>query len=293
MPLSLDQGRKLVRLARDSINSAFTKSKLEKPLGLPKGGIFVTLKRHPKGTLRGCIGFIYPIPLGDGIIRAAQSAAFQDPRFPPLKQVEFDNICVELSILTEPKETDIHSDEDLKKIRIGTDGLIVSRGSLSGLLLPQVATEEYWNAKTFIKSTCLKAGLGPDAWRDPSVKIYKFQAQIFKETSPEGEVIEELIAKPVTKPKRKTKKRPKRNFVLVEKGKDTEHVFKGFIPRDAALKAAARGIKSITIRERGTKKLHTYEGAREKVPAPINRPDWMPAEIWKSNVKKIGVEHIK
>lgn len=293
MPLSLDQGRKLVKLARDSINSAFSKAKLSIPLGLPKGGIFVTLKRHPKGTLKGCIGFVYPIPLGDGIIRAAQSAAFEDPRFPPVRKEEFDNICVELSILSEPKEVDIHSDADLKKIRIGTDGLIISRGSLSGLLLPQVATEENWNPRTFIKSTCIKAGLGPDAWRDSSVKILKFQAQIFKETSPDGEVVEEFIAKPVRKPKRKTKKRPKRNFVLVEKGKDTEHVFTGFMPRDAALKAAARGIKNITIRERRTKKLHMYEGSREKVPAPINRPDWMPAEIWKSNVKKIGVEHLK
>ncbi|UCD04040.1 MAG: TIGR00296 family protein [Candidatus Woesearchaeota archaeon] len=197
MPLSLDQGKSLVRLARHAIDSAFTKVKISKPLGLPKGGIFVTLKRYPKGTLKGCIGFIRPIPLAEGIINAARSAAFEDPRFPPVRKEEFDDICVEISILTEPKEVEINSEADLKKIRVGKDGLIVSKGSLSGLLLPQVATEEQWNARTFIRGTCMKAGLGSEAWRDPLVKVYKFQAQIFKEVSPEGEVVEEVISRPV------------------------------------------------------------------------------------------------
>lgn len=294
MSLSLDQGTKLVRLARQAINSVFNKKEAKAPTSLNiSRGIFVTLKRYPKETLKGCIGFIYPIPLGQGVIRAAQSAAFEDPRFPPLKETEFKHIVVEISFLTEPKEIELHSEDDLRQIKIGRDGLIVSRGSLSGLLLPQVATEEHWDARTFIRGTCMKAGLGPEAWRDRSVKIFKFQAQIFKETSPEGEVIEESIEEPVKKPKRKRNKRPKRNFVLFVDGKNTDHVFSGFMPRDAALKAASRDITNIILRERGTKKLHIFEGSRELVPAPVNRPDWMPEEVWKPNVKKIRVEHLK
>lgn len=88
------------------------------------------------------------------------------------------------------------------------------------------------------------------------------------------------------------KKKGKRYFVLREGGEDTNHVFTGKQPRAAALKAATRGYKDIELRERGTKKVHRYQGTRKKVPAPANRPDWMPATIWQSNVSKKGIEHL-
>ena len=83
-----------------------------------------------------------------------------------------------------------------------------------------------------------------------------------------------------------------RYFVLREKGEDTEHIFTGRTPRQAALKAANRGSTKIELRERGTKKVHMYRGSRKKVKAPANRPNWMPAEIWKPNVKKIGIKKL-
>ena len=89
------------------------------------------------------------------------------------------------------------------------------------------------------------------------------------------------------------KKGGKRYFVLQKGGKDTNHVFTGKQPRAAALKAATRSFKDITLRERGTKKLHMYIGERKKVSAPGNRPSWMPGSIWQSNVKKKGIKHLK
>lgn len=89
------------------------------------------------------------------------------------------------------------------------------------------------------------------------------------------------------------KKGEKRYFVLQKGGKDTNHVFTGKQPRAAALKAATRGFTDITLRERGTKKLHMYKGSRKEVTAPANRPDWMPAKIKQSNVKKKGIKHLK
>ncbi|NYZ80160.1 chromosomal protein MC1 [Candidatus Micrarchaeota archaeon] len=68
-----------------------------------------------------------------------------------------------------------------------------------------------------------------------------------------------------------------------------EAVFTGRQPRQAALKAASRGNSDIFLRERGTKKLHHFKGARRKVSAPANRPDWMAAMVWKPNVKKVGL----
>lgn len=83
----------------------------------------------------------------------------------------------------------------------------------------------------------------------------------------------------------------KKNFVLLNKGKDSNQVFSSKQPRGAALKAAARGETDIQLRERGTKRVHVFKGWREQVDAPENRPSWMPAKVWKANVKKLRVDH--
>ncbi len=83
-----------------------------------------------------------------------------------------------------------------------------------------------------------------------------------------------------------------RYFVLRQSGRDTNQVFTGRQPRQAALKAATRGVTNIVLRERGTKKEHIFTGSRSKVSAPANAPSWMPAQIWKSNVQKKGIKHL-
>lgn len=91
----------------------------------------------------------------------------------------------------------------------------------------------------------------------------------------------------------------KKYYVLRKGGKDTEHVFTGAAPRQAALKAATRGFTDIKLRERGrrnkdgTYSVHVYRGSRNRTSAPANAPDWMPAMIWKPNVSKIRVDHVK
>ncbi len=84
----------------------------------------------------------------------------------------------------------------------------------------------------------------------------------------------------------------KKNFVLMEDGKDTNVVFSNAQPRGAALKAANRGFTDIKLRERGTKRVHVFEGKRVQVKAPIKRPKWLPDLVWKAVVAKKGVEHI-
>lgn len=84
----------------------------------------------------------------------------------------------------------------------------------------------------------------------------------------------------------------KRNFVLMKGGKDTDSIFTGRAPRQAALKAANRGITDIKLRERGTKKVHKFTGSRTKVAAPANAPSWMGKEVWKPSVKKSGIERL-
>ncbi len=136
-------------------------------------GAFVSL--HRQGQLRGCIGYIQAVkPLCQTIQDMALSAAFQDPRFPPLTEKELEDLDIEISVLTPMQE--ISGTQD---IQIGKHGLMVVREPFSGLLLPQVATQFGWDRETFITQTCIKAGLPPDAWKDQSTRIYAFAADVF------------------------------------------------------------------------------------------------------------------
>jgi uncharacterized protein (TIGR00296 family) len=73
-------------------------------------------------------------------------------------------------------------------VRIGTDGLMISRSGFSGLLLPQVATEYHMDPAEFLSQACLKAGLPPDSWLDSDTSVQTFQADVFGETKPHGKV---------------------------------------------------------------------------------------------------------
>ena len=191
--LTINQAKKLIKLARDSISSYFKQKALKIPESIKKTfgkkqGVFVSL--YIKEELMGCIGFPEPtLPLYQAVIRGALGAAFEDPRFPPLKQEQLKNTRIELSVLTIPKEIEVKEPEEyLKEITIGKDGLLIQDEFGSGLLLPQVPIEWKWNAKQFLDHACMKAGLSPDCWNNLKRNVYKFQAQIF--TEKDKEIIE-------------------------------------------------------------------------------------------------------
>lgn len=156
-----------------------------------KRGAFVTLKRHPSGALRGCIGYPLPIlPLRLAVARAALAAATDDPRFRPVVAEELSRITVEVSVLSVPEPiSSTQPAERVAAVQVGRDGLIVEGFGTSGLLLPQVAPEQRWNAEEFLEGACQKAGLPFDAWRDPRLRILRFGADVFAEKSPGGEVV--------------------------------------------------------------------------------------------------------
>ena len=179
--LNQDEKKELLRLAKNTIEKflKFSEFKIEdtklSSLKEKRYGVFVTLKKF--GELRGCIGYVEPIkPLYELVQMAAYSAAFEDPRFPPLNKNELNFIKLEISMLGKP-----HQIEDISEIEIGKHGLIIEKGFNRGLLLPQVATEYGWDVKEFLSHTCLKAGLSPDCWEDPNTKIYVFEGIVFEE----------------------------------------------------------------------------------------------------------------
>lgn len=136
-------------------------------------GAFVTL--HEAGGLRGCIGQIEAVlPLYRTVRECALSAALCDPRFDPVRPDEVARLRIEISVLSPLR--DAQPDE----IEAGRHGLMVSRGSHRGLLLPQVAAKWGWDCARLLQEACLKASLPQDAWRQ-GARIQIFTAQVFSE----------------------------------------------------------------------------------------------------------------
>jgi AmmeMemoRadiSam system protein A len=139
-------------------------------------GVFVTL--HLGKRLQGCIGVIEASePLGDAIVRCAASAALEDPRFAPMKPDQLAELTVEISLLSSLQPIAPES------VEIGRHGLLISRHAQRGLLLPQVAIEHHLTREQFLEETCRKAGLPPEAWRDPEARLFAFTCEVFSEGS--------------------------------------------------------------------------------------------------------------
>ena len=175
---SEDEGKRLLKLAHDSINSFYTNKLIEFPEGKKfrqLRGVFITLINKTDNNLRGCIGFPYPNhDISQSIVEAAREAAFNDPRFSRVKENELDNISVEISILTHPQDCSINEFE------VGKDGLICEYLSYSSLLLPQVAVDNNLDKIKFLEALCEKAGMHKDAWQQKHFNLKKFQAKIKK-----------------------------------------------------------------------------------------------------------------
>jgi AmmeMemoRadiSam system protein A len=161
----------LLAIARRVIGSARGVSRVGR--GTRRSGIagagaaFVTITRD--GQLRGCIGFVDPIkPLAEAVAHCAASAATADPRFPPITPEELPRLRIEVSVLSPLRVV-----SDPRAIRVGTHGLFISHEGRHGLLLPQVAREFEWDRDTFLRQTCLKAGLPGDAWkRGAEIRVF-------------------------------------------------------------------------------------------------------------------------
>ncbi len=172
-----EERRELLNLAREAIQAALEERTLD--LTPPSEhlaehrGAFTTL--HINGELRGCVGHIFAQhALYLTVAETAVAAAFDDPRFQPLTKSEAPFLEFEVSVLSPLQEID---PED---IEIGKHGLLITYGSRRGLLLPQVATEHSWDRETFLRQTCVKAGLPQDAW-EHGAKIEAFSAEIFSD----------------------------------------------------------------------------------------------------------------
>lgn len=179
-------GELLIKIAREAIaETLFNGTTLDKDsLSQQYGELsehratFVTLTSH--GHLRGCIGSIVPHrSLLDDLISNARSAAFKDPRFAPLSREEFEEVEVEVSLLSEPQRFEYESVEELKDRITYDDGVILKKGPYQATFLPQV-WEQLPDFDLFFSHLCQKAGLQAGCL-DTHPEIYLYQVQKYKE----------------------------------------------------------------------------------------------------------------
>ena len=133
---------------------------------------FVTLKEG--NQLRGCIGTLNAYqPLIQDVAENAFAAAFKDPRFNPVNHIEEPLIHISISILSDAKEIEFDSEEELlNQIVPNQDGLILQYKNSKGTFLPSV-WEQLPEPKDFIKQLKLKAGLDEVFWHS-DIKVSRY-----------------------------------------------------------------------------------------------------------------------
>ncbi|MGD8242770.1 MAG: AmmeMemoRadiSam system protein A [Desulfobacterales bacterium] len=187
--LSEAEGRLLLQLARQTIAAELNiednpppdfEAQMHASVFATRRGTFVTLKKS--GDLRGCIGSLTTHQsLSDNVRTNARNAAFRDPRFSPLAREEFDQVQIEVSVLSNPQKLDYTSAQELcDRLQPHVDGLVIRKGSASATFLPQV-WKQLERPEDFLAHLCLKAGLKADAWRRADLEVETYRVQYFDE----------------------------------------------------------------------------------------------------------------
>ncbi|MBI4677411.1 MAG: AmmeMemoRadiSam system protein B [Elusimicrobia bacterium] len=175
-----EEQAELLDAARQSIRCYLAEGKAQTAplsrfprLNLP-GSAFVTLT-EANGDLRGCIGDLEPRQsLFESVCRNAVAAAVRDRRFPAVTAGELGGIRIEVSVLS-PQRT-----AHWKEVKPG-DGVRIERGGRAGVFLPQV-WEKLAHVEEFLSTLCAhKAGLPPDAYRQPGTVLKIFAVEKIEE----------------------------------------------------------------------------------------------------------------
>ncbi len=144
-------------------------------------GAFVTLRRQ--GHLRACCGSLgQPMPLLEALRNAAHRTATDDNRLPPISITELSSLDVDVSLLSNFEVITLAGANRAAAVEIGRHGLTIHRGQSGGLLLPAVAVENAWDAETFLRQVCRKAGLPSNAWEDDGAQVQTFETTVYSGT---------------------------------------------------------------------------------------------------------------
>jgi len=142
------------------------------------GACFVTLEKN--GSLRGCIGSIIAHrPLIEDLVKNAQSSAFSDSRFEPLNNDEFEDLSIDVSLLSTPEKMSFKDEPDLLgQIKPFVDGIIIKDKGYQAVYLPSV-WEQLPEKDLFLNSLKIKAGMSPKHFSD-TFEAYRFTTEYIK-----------------------------------------------------------------------------------------------------------------
>ncbi|MDD3437759.1 MAG: AmmeMemoRadiSam system protein A [Candidatus Gastranaerophilales bacterium] len=172
----------VINVCKKSISAGFNREKIainEIPeVFYQPGACFVTLEKH--GNLRGCIGSIIAHrALIDDLVKNAQNSAFSDPRFSPLTEDEFNDLEIDVSLLSAPEKMEFEDEADLlSQIRPYIDGIIIKDRGYQAVYLPSV-WEQLPEKEMFLNSLKIKAGLPPKHFSS-TFEAYRFTTEYIK-----------------------------------------------------------------------------------------------------------------
>jgi uncharacterized protein len=173
---------RLLSIARRALEARVRREREPAPEGGgaldTRRGAFVSI--HLRDALRGCLGRLEPDwTIAHVVQHLGRALADSDPRFAPVQSDEVEDLSIEISVLSPEREA-----ASTGEIEIGRHGLIIESNGRRGLLLPQVAADHGWDVETFLRHTCMKAALAPDAWLT-GARILIFEAEVFGESRQE------------------------------------------------------------------------------------------------------------
>ncbi len=200
MVFSESDGQTLVKGARYSVelylrSPIFDGRNVEKFLEryADSNGAFVSVSHWPTMTLRGSCGKVWQSgPLGKKIVSAAVEAAMGGEKFVPMSHLELEHCVIEVGIISHIEQVS-HRGSGARLRAVGAgDGVLVRYGLKTGMSMPSAAARRGWTKQQSLENACEDAGMERESWKRPEVGLYKFKAQTFRETEPEGRIGEIL-----------------------------------------------------------------------------------------------------
>jgi uncharacterized protein len=139
------------------------------------GASFVSLRRGPE--LLGTIGALDPErPIAVDVADHALTAAFEDPRLPPITSEDLEALDVEVSVLGPQEPTGATSFAELVAcLHPGVDGLVVAYAGTRVTFLPAV-WDTCLDVNDFLALLWRKAGLAPGDWPD-GIETWTYQTE--------------------------------------------------------------------------------------------------------------------
>jgi AmmeMemoRadiSam system radical SAM enzyme/AmmeMemoRadiSam system protein B/AmmeMemoRadiSam system protein A len=185
LSLTLEQRQKVLSAASSFVAGALLGRpvELDDPTlagaaGILVAGTYVTLKRQ--GHLRACCGSLGTRKtLLQTLSHAAFTTATEDHRLPPISVTELPFLDLDVNLLFGHEPVPALGRERLALVVVGRHGLRIQRGGAVGLLLPGVAVENGWDAESFLRQICRKAGLPSTAWEDDDATLFTFESLAF------------------------------------------------------------------------------------------------------------------